>query len=73
MKNEIEVIDNFLPDYYFKQLQSNLLGEYMPWFHNEYITTEDGKLYYRLKQYSQDDNYFERRARDKYWNNRIVR
>ena len=33
----------------------------------EYITTEDGKLYYRLKQYSQDDNYFERRARNKHW------
>ena len=39
----------------------------------EYIITDDGRLYYRLKQYSQDDNYFERRARDKYWNNRIVR
>ena len=37
----INIIDNFLPDYYFKQLQSRLLGEYMPWFHNEYITTED--------------------------------
>ena len=34
---KIEIIDNFLPDYYFKQLQSRLLGEYMPWFHNEYI------------------------------------
>ena len=38
---EIEIIDNFLPDYYFKQLQSRLLGEYMPWFHNEYILHED--------------------------------
>ena len=37
MNNKIEVIDNFLPDYYFKQLQFRLLGEYMPWFHNEYI------------------------------------
>ena len=34
---KIEIIDDFLPDYYFKQLQSRLLGEYMPWFHNEYI------------------------------------
>ena len=34
---KIEIIDNFLPDYYFKPLQSRLLGEYMPWFHNEYI------------------------------------
>ena len=33
----------------------------------EYITTDDGRLYYRLKQYSQDDNYFERRARNKHW------
>jgi hypothetical protein len=38
---KIEVIDNFLPDYYFKQLQSRLLGEYMPWFHNEYITGKE--------------------------------
>ena len=37
MNNKIEVIDNFLPDYYFKQLQFRLLGEHMPWFHNEYI------------------------------------
>ena len=33
----------------------------------EYIITDDGRLYYRLKQYSQDDNYFERRARNKHW------
>ena len=33
----------------------------------EYITTEDGRLYYRLKEYSQTDNYFERRARNKHW------
>ena len=37
----INIIDNFLPDYYLKQLQSRLLGEYMPWFHNEYISSED--------------------------------
>ena len=41
MKNEVEVIDNFLPDYYFKQIQSTLLGEYFWWFHNEYILNED--------------------------------
>jgi|TARA_E500000305_G_scaffold110645_1_gene119377 hypothetical protein len=41
MKNEIEVIDNFLPNYYFKQLQSKLLGEYFPWYHNEYILDKD--------------------------------
>jgi len=41
MKNEVEVIDNFLPDYYFKQIQSTLLGEYFWWYHNEYILSED--------------------------------
>ena len=41
---KIEIIDDFLPDYYFKQLQSRLLGEYMPWFHNEYILhVDEGK------------------------------
>ena len=34
---KIEIIDNFLPDYYFNQLQSRLLGAYFPWFHNEHI------------------------------------
>ena len=36
----------------------------------EYITTKDGRLIYRLKQYSQDDNYFEKQARNKYWEQR---
>ena len=37
MKNEIEVIDNFLPDYYFKQFESILLGEEFPWYHSDHI------------------------------------
>ena len=37
----INIIDNFLPDYYFKPLQSRLLGEYFPWFHNGYISYQD--------------------------------
>ena len=41
MKNEVEVIDNFLSDYYFKQIQSTLLGEHFWWFHNEYINDDD--------------------------------
>ena len=36
----------------------------------EYYTTEDGKLSYQLKKDCKDDNYFEKRARDKYWNNK---
>lgn len=37
MNNKIKVIDDFLPDCYFKQLQSRLLGSYFPWFYNEHI------------------------------------
>ena len=35
-----QIIDNFIPDYYFKQLQSRLHGAYFPWFHNEHILDE---------------------------------
>ncbi len=36
----------------------------------EWYTTENGRISYRLKQYSQTDNYFERRARNKHWEQR---
>ena len=36
----------------------------------EYYTTEEGSLGYQLKQDCKDDNTFEKRARDKYWNNK---
>ena len=39
----------------------------------EWYTDDNGRMGYRLKQSSQTDYYFEKRARDKYWNNRIVR
>ena len=35
----------------------------------EWYTDDNGRMGYRLKEYSQTDNYFEKRARDKYWNN----
>ena len=38
----------------------------------EYYTDENGVLGYRLKKDCKDDNYFEKRARDKYWNNREI-
>ena len=44
VKNEIEVIDNFLPDYYFKSLQTTMLGKYFSWYLNEFIIHEhEGK------------------------------
>ena len=36
----------------------------------EYFITEEGVLTYQLKKDCKDDNYFEKRARDKYWNNK---
>tara|TARA_B100000287_G_scaffold161673_1_gene152507 strand:- start:27 stop:290 length:264 start_codon:yes stop_codon:yes gene_type:complete len=36
----------------------------------EWYTDDNGRMGYRLKEYSQTDNYFEKRARDKYWNNK---
>ena len=44
----IKVYDNFLPDYHFKHMQSVLLGEYMPWYHNEYIINENQRGKYQF-------------------------
>ena len=38
----------------------------------EWYIAESGTMYYRLKQYSQDDNYFEKQARNKYWEQRRI-
>ena len=32
----VEVTDNFLPDYQFKQIQNVMMGDYFPWFYNSY-------------------------------------
>ena len=37
-----EIIDNFLPEYQFKQLQSLIMSETFPWYFNDRIT-EDQK------------------------------
>ena len=46
----MKVIDNFLPDYHFKQIQSIFLGDMFPWYWNETIVFphEDG---YNEKDY----------------------
>ena len=33
----MKVIDNFLPEYQFKQIQSTMIGEDFPWYFNDYI------------------------------------
>ena len=46
MKNEIEVIDNFLPTYQFKSLKNILFSTHFPWYFNNCIIEKDkGKKY----------------------------
>ena len=39
----MEVVDNFLPDYYFKQLQSIVRG--WPWFYEDYIISKAESIF----------------------------
>jgi len=41
----MKIIDNFLPDYQFKQLQSIALSDYFPWYWNDKILAEKDKDY----------------------------
>ena len=66
----MKVIDNFLPDYQFKQITSVLLGSYFPWYWNDKVLHPEDKNYnskdYQLvhtffsKQFSNngDSNYY---------------
>ena len=61
----MRVIDNFLPDYQFKQIQSIFLGSLFPWYWNETIVFpyEDG---YNSKDYQFTHVLFDQRPP---WNN----
>ena len=37
----MKIIDNFLPDYQFKQIQSIFLGDSFPWYYSERIVNDD--------------------------------
>jgi hypothetical protein len=39
----MKVIDNFLPEYQFKEIQSVMMGDCFPWFYNSSINEPDGK------------------------------
>ena len=41
----MKVIDNFLPDYFFKSLRKELLTANFPWYYNDNIVCEDDGLY----------------------------
>ncbi len=44
----MEVIDNFLPSYYFNQLQSTLESGTFPWYYNPGINMEYEKEHYQF-------------------------
>lgn len=37
----IEVIDDYLPDEYFREIQAHMLGAMWPWYFNRFIDSED--------------------------------
>ena len=41
----MKIIDNFLPDYYFKSLSNTILGDQFHWYYNNFTVMEgDGKM-----------------------------
>ena len=53
-----EVIDNFLPTEDFIKIKEQILGDYFPWYLNDYITNKDEKKNYGEKYYFQFTHCF---------------
>ena len=41
----IDIIDDFLTDYQFKQIESSLMGDNFPWYYNNMMLSEDHSSY----------------------------
>ena len=58
----MEIIDNFLPDYYFKSLSNIILGDEFDWYYNDSTAMQgDGKmafihLFYKTKSFDSINN-----------------
>ena len=53
----MKVIDDFLSDYYFKQIQDEVLSSTFPWLYNEQIVNEEDDLYqFDLKYWYTDQS-----------------
>ena len=53
----IKVVDNFLDEEYFKEIQSAMLGDHFPWYYNSYITDKEDtkdKFYFTHNFYNND-------------------
>jgi hypothetical protein len=51
----MEIIDNFLPSYHFKQLQSIMMGYDFNWFWNDQICYEGDPFYQFYHSFYQED------------------
>ena len=38
---DLQVVDNFLPSFQFKILQSSMMGTFFPWYYNDFIADEN--------------------------------
>ena len=56
----MKIIDNFLPDYQFKQIQLLFLGDIFPWYWNDQIVNPNEKGY-DPKRYQFTHTIFDRR------------
>ena len=41
----MKIIDNFLPDYYFRSLSNNILGDKFQWYFNDFVVSKGDSLY----------------------------
>ena len=44
MSNDIKIIDNFLPENDFKEIQENILSPYFPWYFNNNVAYTDSEI-----------------------------
>ena len=43
MKEKYKIVDNFLPDQIFKELQNFIMGDYFPWHYQNTVSAKDAK------------------------------
>jgi hypothetical protein len=54
-KNDYEIIDNFLEIDDFNRIKDILMGQYFPWYFNDFVLDEEDK---KIKQYQLVHNFY---------------
>ena len=52
--SQIEIIDNYLPQDTFNEMQELMLSAGIPWFFNDYIVTDNKDLYQLIHTFTPD-------------------